>query len=84
MLILYPTILIVKAIFFRILFLYICRQFLWYIIVMDGKLKTITNNNVKVEKRVTINHHSNPIVKNLVNFSNSKVGEKFSIKDLLR
>jgi len=51
-------------------------------------LKVIDKVETELEEEIkpAISHpnQSNPICKKLVNFCNKKIGEKFSIKDLLR
>lgn len=38
----------------------------------------------KIEHKVTHPNQTNPIYKNLMNFENAKIGDKLSVKDLLR
>lgn len=51
---------------------------------MNEKLKVVENLVTEETLKKSFKNHSNPISKNLIRFTNSKIGEKFSIKDLLR
>ena len=48
--------------------------------------KEAVENNTTAEQKHGFSHPNqpNPIYKNLAKFHNEKIGEKFSIKDLLR
>lgn len=51
---------------------------------MNEKLKLAENLKTQEILKKSFKNHSNPITKNLIAFTNSKIGDKFSIKDLLR
>lgn len=46
--------------------------------------KTETELKEEIKPAVSHPNHTNPIVKKLAKFCNEKIGEKFSIRDLLR
>lgn len=72
--------------------LYIYVAIIWYNVFMDEKRKltVIEKTDAKVEEtevsqpQFSHPNQTNPIYKKLMNFKNSKVGAKLSIKDLLR
>ena len=51
---------------------------------MDEKLKIVEKVEKTQNLKNSFKNHSNPIQKNLISFVNAKIGERFSIKDLLR
>lgn len=66
----------------------------WYNDFMDEKIKLkviektqdALDDVVKEQTKPKFSHpnQTNPILKKLMNFKNSKIGNKFSVKDLLR
>lgn len=52
----------------------------------ETTLEEITESQVKPHISVGVEHpnQTNPIYKKLMSFKNSKIGEKLSVKDLLR
>ena len=46
------------------------------------KLDEVVEEQIKPEIKHA--NHTNPIYKNLAKFNNSKIGEKLSVKDILR
>lgn len=51
---------------------------------MNEKLKLIEKVKFSDNLKKLFKNHSNPIQRNLISFVNAKIGEKFSLKDLLR
>lgn len=88
----------IYAITYRLYPLYICnhnQSRIWYNAFMDEKKRILRviektdcelNEEVQEQVKPQFSHpnQTNPIYKKLMNFKNSKVGAKFSIKDLLR
>lgn len=51
---------------------------------MNEKLKLIEKVKSSDNLKKLFKNQSNPIQRNLISFVNAKIGEKFSLKDLLR
>ncbi len=54
------------------------------VLIMNEKLKLVENVKTTDNLKKLFKNQSNPIQRNLISFVNAKIGEKFSIKDLLR
>jgi len=52
--------------------------------VLDLPEKTAEIVEEQVEPKISHPHQTNPIYKKLADFHNEKIGDKWSIKDLLR
>lgn len=86
------------AIYKKFFLLYLCKLKIWYNNFMDEKrkLKVLDRTDEKldeigeeqikpeVKQQKSPTSQTNPIYKNLAKFNNSKIGEKLSIKDILR
>lgn len=64
---------------------------IWYNVFMDEKKRILkvldrVETELKKEFKPQISHpnQTNPILRKLANFTNAKIGDKWSIKDLLR
>lgn len=72
-------------------FLYTCESQIWYNNFMDEKKRILkvlekieTELKEEFKPKIEHPHQTNPIYKKLINFKNAKIGDKWSIKDLLR